>query len=176
MLVSGRSSQHHRYNWQNVEGSSLHLWLGKCLLIPAKMPGCFLVHIPHYTSAPHRSIIQEESCGYLMLCCRAVFFPPCAFSYSAFIPLSSFASPSFLHLVLCGTSYPLALCFFPKKKKPKLCGSADEGSFFMLQVILQYWAAIAGSPALSSLHVCIINCLGYQLQLFGPCRHPALST
>lgn len=59
MLVSGMSSLHHCYNRQNVEGSSLHFWLGKCLLIPAKMPGCFLVHIPQNHSSPINYSIAE---------------------------------------------------------------------------------------------------------------------
>ena len=93
MLVSGKSSlHHHRYNRQNEEGSGSRLRLGECLLISAEMPGCFLISILQHTAVVHLLIIQEEGCGYLMLCFRAFF--SVHFPCSAFIPLCSFVSPS----------------------------------------------------------------------------------
>ena len=47
-------------------------------------------------------------------------------------------------------------------------------TLLVLEVVLVHRAAWTGSSVLSSLHVCIINCLRYQPQLFRPCRHLAL--
>lgn len=123
MLVSGRSSQHHRYNRRNEEGSTSHRRLGKCLLISAKMPGCFLIHILQHTAVALLLIIQEESCGYLMLCCRAFFqctFP--ALHSSLFAPLR------LPHAVSCIVRYviPTYSLLFSKKQEPLLCGSAAQ--------------------------------------------------
>lgn len=87
--------------------------LGKCLLIPAKKPGCFLVDISQYTAAAPRSIIQKESCGYLMLCCRVVFSVHFALHSSLSFLLWVFFLP---YLELCGVSSPLTLCVFKKRQ------------------------------------------------------------
>lgn len=103
---------------------SSHLRLGKCLLISAKMPGCFLIRILHYTAVAQPLIIEEESCGYLMLCCRAFF--PVHFSCSAFIPLCSSASPSCC-ILYCVVRHPhLFFAFLKKKQELLLRGSAAK--------------------------------------------------
>lgn len=169
LLVSGKSSPHHRhYSRQNEEGSGSRLRLDKCLLISAEMPGCFLISIPQHTAVVHLLIIQEEGCGYLMLCFRAFF--SVHFPCSAFIPLCSFVSPSCCILYCAARHSHLRFAFFKKKRQnfcsvapqPKVNATVCVRSLFMLQVILQCWAAGTGSHVLSFLHVCIINCLWYQ--------------
>lgn len=116
LLVSGKSSPHHRrYSRQNEEGSGSRLRLDKCLLISAEMPGCFLISIPQHTAVVHLLIIQEEGCGYLMLCFRAFF--SVHFPCSAFIPLCSFVSPSCCILYCAARHSHLRFAFFKKKDR-----------------------------------------------------------
>lgn len=122
--------------------------LGKCLLIPAKKPGCFVVDISQYTAAAPRSIIQKESCGYLMLCCRVVFSVHFALHSSLSFLLWVFFLP---YLELCGVSFPLILCVFKKKRQDLLRQNSTlcvcvcvGGCIFRLQVVLQCRAAVAG--------------------------------
>lgn len=117
MLVSGRSSLHHHWCRQNEEGSCSHLQLGKCLLISAKMPGCFLIHILQRTAVAHLLIIQEESCGYLMLCCRDVSIFPALHS-CLFAPLHLLPAAC---CIVCYSLLPLCFLvlfwdFFQKRK------------------------------------------------------------
>lgn len=125
LLVSGKSSPHHRhYSRQNEEGSGSRLRLDKCLLISAEMPGCFLISIPQHTAVVHLLIIQEEGCGYLMLCFRAFF--SVHFPCSAFIPLCSFVSPSCCILYCAARHSHLRFAFFKKKTELLLSGSAAK--------------------------------------------------
>lgn len=115
--------------------------LGKCLLISARMPGCFLIRILQYTAVAHLLIIQKESCGYLMLCCRAFFFS--ALFLHCIYPSLLLRISFVLYLVLCRTSLPLALCFFQKSKN--LCSVAllpkVNTNVCMLEIVLPFHAA-----------------------------------
>lgn len=123
-----------------------------------------------------------------MWCCRA-------FSFCALFPAphSSLFPPVHLLPAVARTVRHVistyALLFSKKERSKTLCGSADESQHSVcvcvLEAALPFHASgdftvlssnsrITGSPALSSLHVCIINCMRYQMQLFGPCRHLVL--
>lgn len=77
-----------------------------------RLPGSFLIGIPRYTAKPHLLIIQEESCRYLMLCCRV--FSWCTVP-ARFSSLGFFGSIFLLYLVSC-KSIPLSLTFFFRNK------------------------------------------------------------
>ncbi len=72
-----------------------------------------LSHKHSCTAMDQLLIIQEESCGYFMLCCR-VFF--CALFLSAFIPLCSFASP-LCRILYCASHHShFSFAFFKESK------------------------------------------------------------